>query len=336
MGDCVMATPTLRALREHFPQSELIAVSKGVVKKLIDPLGWIDRWVTYRGNRELFHQAFTLRKDRLDVIVSLPSSLSTGLACGISGARKRIGYAREGRAIFFNDAPRYAITDENGVLINEIDRYLHLVGRMGCSTDNRRSELRVTPEDHLLCDQLWKSLGFAGRDKVVVLNSSAAVQPAKRLPDEHMIQVSQRLCEDPEVKVLLHCGPGEQRETEALTKKIDHPNVKSMAGFEPLPIGLSLAVMQRADLVISTDSGPRHMAVALDRKVISIFGPTDPLKTRSFNSGEVLVQNRLECRPCYKDTCRLNHHKCLADLQPAKIVQTARKLLAADADQSAA
>ncbi len=114
--------------------------------------------------------------------------------------------------------------------------------------------------------------------------------------------------------MLLHCGPGEREAADAIASRINHPRVQSMGRAKSLPLGLTKAVMERASVVVSTDSGPRHIAVALDRPVISLFGPTDPVWTRTYNVTETEMGLHMACRACWKKTCPLGHNRCMRDL----------------------
>lgn len=336
VGDCVMATPALRALRQRHPKATIIAISKNVIASLLQPTGLVDQWVTYRGNKNLFAQARRLRTDSIDATISFPSSLSTGIATWLTGAPRRIGYRRDGRSIFLNDSTAYRQKDDSGQIINEIDRFLQLTARIGCDTQDRRTELCVANEDRLLCNRMLESLQISHVPQLVVLNSSAAVQPAKRLTDDFMIGLCQQMTHDNQTAILLHCGPGERKENAELAKRIDHPHVKSMGDFDELPIGLSLAVMERADAVVSTDSGPRHMAAALDRPLVSIFGPTDPMKTRLFNRPETIIQTELACRPCWKTHCPLGHHQCMKQLSYQTVASKVQRHLQHDGSNTSA
>jgi heptosyltransferase-2 len=94
-----------------------------------------------------------------------------------------------------------------------------------------------------------------------------------------------------------------------------------MGRWESLPLGLSKAVIERSELVVSTDSGPRHIGIGFNKPVVSLFGSIDPSMTRSFNTPETLVRLGLECQPCGKHVCPLQHTRCMKDLGAEQVVQ---------------
>jgi heptosyltransferase-2 len=94
-----------------------------------------------------------------------------------------------------------------------------------------------------------------------------------------------------------------------------------------LSLGLSKACVRRADLLITTDSGPRHFAAAFDRLVITLFGPTHIAWTETYHAKAVHLQKQVDCGPCQRRVCPLDH-RCMRGLLPAEVVAAATELLA--------
>jgi heptosyltransferase-2 len=96
----------------------------------------------------------------------------------------------------------------------------------------------------------------------------------------------------------------------------------------PLSIGLTRACVRRADLLVTTDSGPRHFAAAFDRPVVTLFGPTHIAWTETDHPKAVHLQKQLPCGPCQQRVCPLQHHRCMTELTPAEVFAAAEDLLA--------
>ena len=175
IGDCVMATPALRALRQRHPNATITVVSKNVIASLLQPTGLVDQWVTYRSKKELFAKCWGLRKKRNDATLCFPNTLSTGLATWLTGARRRIGFNRNARKMLLTDSPTYARRDSEGSNISEIDRFLYITSFLDCLADDRRMEVHVTAENRLLCDQMLKSLKLDNARYLIVLNSLSLI-----------------------------------------------------------------------------------------------------------------------------------------------------------------
>jgi heptosyltransferase-2 len=106
----------------------------------------------------------------------------------------------------------------------------------------------------------------------------------------------------------------------------NRPGVFSLAD-QPLSLGLTKACIRRSKLLITTDSGPRHIATAFDRPVVTLFGPTHIAWTETFHPNAINLQKKVECGPCQLRTCPLDH-RCMKLLSPAEVFDAAQQLLA--------
>ena len=120
------------------------------------------------------------------------------------------------------------------------------------------------------------------------------------------------------------CGPGEERELAArIAAEADHARVHSMAD-QDLSLGVSKAVIERSNLVVTTDSGPRHIAAAFRVPSLVICGPTDPAVNFNYHAGEQAITLRMSCSPCRANDCPLGHNRCVRDITPALVAKAAR------------
>src|SRR4029077_10813299 len=125
--------------------------------------------------------------------------------------------------------------------------------------------------------------------------------------------------------VLVLCGPGEEALAREIVELADRPGVQSLADFPP-SLGLTKACVRRADLLVTTDSGPRHFAAAFDRPVVTLFGPTHIAWTETYYSRAVHLQKEVPCGPCQQRVCPLDH-RCMKELHPGDVLAAAQQLL---------
>jgi heptosyltransferase II len=118
--------------------------------------------------------------------------------------------------------------------------------------------------------------------------------------------------------VLVLCGPSERHIAAEIVRQAAHPRVASLAE-ESLSIGLSKACIRRSRLLVTTDSGPRHFAVAFGVPLVGLYGPTIPIWGENPTSREVALRQVLDCSDCRQRTCPLGHHRCMQDLSPDKV-----------------
>ena len=125
--------------------------------------------------------------------------------------------------------------------------------------------------------------------------------------------------------VLVLCGPSEREIARRIAEESRSPHVFSLSD-SPLSLGLTKAVVKRSDLLITTDSGPRHFAAAFNRPVVSLFGPTHIEWTITYFAKEIYLQKKLPCGPCQQRVCPLGHHRCMRELSPNEVFAAAERL----------
>jgi heptosyltransferase-2 len=161
---------------------------------------------------------------------------------------------------------------------------------------------------------------------VVGLNPGAAFGAAKHWPADSFAQLARQLAQRLGCGVLTLCGPGERDMARRIAEDSRSPHVFSLADTA-LSLGLTKAVVRRLDLLVTTDSGPRHFAAAFGRPVVSLFGPTHIEWTETYFEKAVHLQKKVPCGPCQQRTCPLDH-RCMRDLSPAEVFAAADHVLA--------
>ena len=329
VGDVVMATPALQALRQRFPAARLLGVLRPYVAGVLEGLDWLDDQISLdrRGPASQRWPAVgaRLRAESVDLAVLLPNSFHTAFVAWLGRCRRRVGYARYGRSCLLTDslAPLLA---PNGRLLPSpiILAYNRLAEHLGCPAA-MRMELATTAANEAAAEALWRRLRLHTYPEVVCLNPGAAFGSAKYWPLESFAQLGQSLVDRRGSGILVLCGPKEQDLARRLVGLTRRPGVFSLAGDE-LSLGLTKACIRRADLLVTTDSGPRHFAAAFDRPVVTLFGPTHIAWTETFHSKAIHLQKKVDCGPCQRRVCPLDH-RCMKGLVPAEVFAAAAELL---------
>jgi heptosyltransferase-2 len=338
VGDMVMATPALRAIRRHFSMAEVVAVVRPNVAEVLEGLDLVDRMLLHdpsRSQRPATLQsetawglrfAWRLRKEGFDLAVLFPNSWRSAFWAWVSGARRRVGFARDGRGWILTDAvpPR-----PRDVPHPVIDEYLRLAAYLGCEELTRTTELARGNRHDRQLREFWKRqrLGPYAARGVVCLNPGGAFGSAKHWPTTSFAVLAWRLAVELEKRVLVLCGPAERGEAREIARLAKHPAVVSLAE-EPLSIGLTKAAISKADLLVTTDSGPRHFAPPFGVPVVTLFGPTHVAWSETYYARALHLQVELDCGPCQKRVCPLGHHRCMRELNVDWVFKAAATLLA--------
>jgi heptosyltransferase II len=330
IGDVVMATPAIRVVRQHFPKARLLAVCRPYVAATVEAAPWFDDVILFdkkdpRDRREVA-VIRRLRQERVGAAVLFPNSFRSAAVAALGRCRQRIGFDRYGRGILLTDVFKPA-RDASGERTPSpvIDDYNRLVGPLGVPDPGYRMELFTTPVDEIQADAAWTDLGLIRSPEVIGLNSSGAFGAAKLWPVEHFAELAQRLVDSRGCGVLVVCGPNERAVAREIVRRSNRPTVVSLADHS-VSLGLTKACIRRLDLLVTTDSGPRHFAAAFDRPVVSLFGPTFIQWTETYYTKGINLQKQVPCGPCQLRVCPLDH-QCMRDLSVGDVFAASVDLL---------
>jgi heptosyltransferase-2 len=332
VGDTVMATPALRALRNGFPGARIVGVIKPHVAPTLDGNPWLDELMLFDPRSRdpelrVLATVAKLRAERAEIALLLPNSFRAALLAFAAGMRQRVGYARAGRGALLT-AHLSVARDQQGrrLPVPAVEYYLALARLLGCRVDSVRPELFTTPDDESAAERAWSSLGLLADRPVVCLNTGGAFGPAKSWPTPSFAALARRLVHELGVRVLVVCGPNERAAAREIVERASCVDVVSLADVD-LSIGLTKACVRRSALMITTDSGPRHFAAAFGTPVITLFGPTHIAWTRTYFPHAVHLYHPVPCGPCQKPVCPEGHHRCMTELTPDSVFRAAARML---------
>jgi heptosyltransferase-2 len=341
VGDAVMATPTLRALRQRFPAAEISYLMKRYVKPLYAGMPWADRLITYRtgktkakaGKGDFFELAARLRAAKFDAAVLLPNSFKAALICRMAKIKQVVGYDRDGRGFLLSD--RLLAPKENGKFVPSpiIRYYLGLANYMGAGARDLTMELFVTPAERRDAEAVLVRGGLAadldrpasqGKPPLVLLNPGANYGAAKLWKAEYFAELADRLMGELGATVLISAAPKERPIVEQVKRFMKRAPVDlSNKGVD---LGSLKEIVRRCDLMVTNDTGPRHVAAAMNVPVVTIFGPTHPEWTEIYYPKERQVAVKVFCGPCQKKTCPLDH-RCITRVTPNMVWDASVALL---------
>ncbi|RTZ92709.1 MAG: lipopolysaccharide heptosyltransferase II [Deltaproteobacteria bacterium] len=330
VGDVVMATPALLSLREGFPESKITVMGKENARLLLEGLGLWDTYLPFNrhgkeaGTLKFLKIASEIRRQRFDLGIILPNSPSAAILFALGGVRKRIGYNRHGRGALLTHP--VAVARERGkfIPVPMIRYYMRLMEAAGVTPTTDHPRLEVHEEDMRWAEERWESLGFKDGSPVVAITPGASYGPSKQWLPEYFARVSDLLQEELNAHVLFLPGPGEETlMDEILSQCHHHP-----AALPPseTPLNRLKAIIKKADLLLTNDTGPRHIAVAFRRPVVVLMGPTDPRYTALALEETRVLRKDLSCSPCMLKVCPRDH-ACMRLIKPEEVFEACREML---------
>lgn len=335
VGDAIMTIPALWELRRILPDAHITLATRSWTQGIFAGARFIDDLLIYDRESPLaspFKQIGEWRRRKFDAAILFQNAFEAALIARFASVPIRLGYATDGRGFLLTH--RVAKTDEVKTR-HEVYYYLNLVAEferwiLGQSTVGQtepRMELPVTDERRRAADELLRASGVGKDRPVIALCPGSTNSRAKRWPAERFARLADRLIEELHAEIVLIGAEDElpvSREVE--NAMLQKPVVLTGA----TKLAEAVGVLSATDLLITNDTGPAHIAAALGRPTLVIFGPTDPTTTRPFGDNAVVIRKPPECAPCMLRDCPIDH-RCMTAISPDEVFDQARKVLLANA-----
>ena len=342
IGDLVLSLTVVRALKRTYPEAEidLLALPASAKVASYDPN--LSEIITYDPNiwrrpkalfqlknwREVSALRQKLRARHYDLAVSVYANWAAILAV-LSGARRRVGYGPEGYPGFMTDSVpggipgrwrHWAPLDNK----HEVDYCLVLAQAAGATLtpEDRIPRLYVDEKTRAEVDQLLLHAGLQPHKPLIVCHINSNNGQSKRWPIPYWATLIDRLIHQEGAQVVLTGAPGDMPQIDQVTSRM-HERAINLAGKTSLT--QLAALLQRADLLISGDSGPLHMGVACGTPILGIYGPTNPSLGGPVSPDATVLRSGIWCSPCYnaRDTadCPFYTTQCMKNILPSQVFE---------------
>jgi len=309
LGDVVHSLPFLNVVKACFPKAEIHWVIAKGFEKLLEGHSMIDKLVIIHKDmwKKISHAQRTvkeikalfksLKQEKYDLVIDLQGLLRSGIITKATNAPIRVGFqeAREGSSFFYTHKVK------GGKDIHAVDRYLKIAAYLGCDISDIRFPFpsdSISPPDRSLFPE----------DYAVII--PGARWKTKVWPAEKFGKLASKLS----LKTVV---VGSKSEIEAADTIVSLSQYKSLSLAGKTDLKELVKVIRHARFVVSNDSGPMHIAAALNIPVFAIFGPTDQTRTGPYGKGHTIIREDVTCAPCFKKTC--NDMKCMNDLSVEKV-----------------
>ena len=330
IGDAVMSLPALEALRERFPETEIVSVAKPWVSELYSHHPAVDRQIVYEpdgkhhGPRGFWNLVRELRAENFDGAILLQNAFHAAWMAWCARIPVRAGYACEARDGLLTTAvepPGPAYYGHQTYYYLELLFRAGLINRPEAVTEVR---LALDKAEKVWAAQALETLGLHGPRFLVGLNPGAAFGPAKRWPADRFAALADRLVGGLHADVLIFGSASERPLAEEIAREMDHtPTI--VAGSTTLRQWMAL--LERCRLVVTNDSGGMHLAAALGLPVVAVFGSTDADATGPLGSRTRVVRRPVECSPCGLRECPIDF-RCMTGVTVEDVYQAALELVA--------
>lgn len=334
MGDLLMTTPALRALKESRPGRKLTLLTSSRAAEaasLVEEAGellvydapWMKATPARFGGPEEVAVTRELRGRRFDAAVIFTvytqSPLPAALLCYWAGIPLRLAHCRENPYQLLTDWVQE--TEPEQGIRHEVRRQLDLVEAAGCSARDERLGVRIPWQARARVRRLLRELDLDEHERWIVMHPGASA-PSRRYPAELFAEAGRRLVRETGYSILLTGAEDELELVTSIQRMIKAP-AYSLAGA--LSLADTAALLEAAPLLISNNTGPVHLAAAVGTPVVDLYALTNPQHT-PWGIPHRLLYYDVPCKGCLKSVCPEGHNNCLRLVEPAQVVEAACSL----------
>lgn len=330
VGDIVMATPVFESLRANYPDAEITCLVRPYARGIVEQSPWFDHIVDCddKSLKGLFEIRRRLIGRKGQAGLLLTNTTHSFLTLKLAGVNRVYGYKRNLRRFFLTDGPTPQ-TDARGYKALPMQEYyLELCRHLGMTLPAKpKPKLYIDSALAIFGQEYLSAKGVEQGDMLIGLNPGASFGSSKCWPAENFAHLAELLQKLYRCKIMLLVGPGE----EGIAKRIVAASGADIINTadDMLNLAQLKPVIQRCNLLITNDTGPRHYAVAFDVPAVVLMGPTNPLFTAAHLDRTSVIRLDLPCSPCHKKVCPYKHHACMNEISPAMVMTTSSKYLSA-------
>jgi lipopolysaccharide heptosyltransferase I len=335
IGDVVHTLPALNAIRKNYPDARIVWLVEEDTSALVKGHAALDRVLISKRKRwlkgflgpspwhhvkEMYRFLRELRDTKYDLIIDFQGLLKSSVLISLSRGRRKVGFGKgmehqEFSYLFLNERIPAVDMDNHALL-----RGMMLLDAIGIPSGDIEYNLPVRAEDRELVDRLLLQHDIRNFKLLVAINP-VAKWDTKLWANSSFAELADRLVRQYGAKVVF---TGSQPDHIAIQDIISRMETEAanLAGKTTL---MTLAALyEKTDFIVSTDTGPMHIAAALGKPVVGLFGPTAPWRTGPFGSVHQVIRAELECNPCFRRKC--DTVDCMAQIRVEQVLAGVQKL----------
>jgi len=327
IGDVVLSTPVIQALRRAYSDAFIAMMVAPHARELVEGNPSLNEVIVFdkgkaAGIADSIRFARRLRAYHFDTAVILHPTVRVHIITAMALIKRRIGYDTKWGFLLTERVPH----EKQFGAKHEIDYNLDLLKTLGIQARDRRPFIAVKPENRLKVAALLEQNGFGKGDSFVAIHPGASC-PSKRWPGERFARVADEIAKRFHTRVVIVAGANNRDCGLRMSDAMEH-DALDLSG--DLGVGELMALLERARLLISNDSGPVHIAVALGIPVVAIFGRNQPglsfKRWGPVGDNDVVLYKDVGCLECLAHDCKTGF-QCLMAIEPHEVIEAAAKLL---------
>jgi len=332
IGDVIHTLPALNAIRKHYPTEHITWLVEEAAYPLVANHPALDRvllserkrWVREFAFGKILSFIHQLRDTRYDIIIDFQSLLKSGVLVALARGKRKIGFDKgmehsECSHIFFNERVSPVSMELHALL-----RYMRLLAPLGIESDHIEYRLPIQDRDRKTAEELLSlcTLHFALCTSPLIAINPVAKWETKLWQNEKFAHLADLLIEKYQANIFFTGAAEDFQVIEDIQSQMKHASL-NLAGKTSL---MELAALyEKADVLISTDTGPMHLGAAVGIPVVALFGPTAHWRTGPFGPGHQIIRSSQACSPCFKRKCPTM--MCMKEILPQQVLAAVETVL---------
>ena len=321
-----MTLPAIASIRQGFPNAEITVLAKEWVAEIfvlspdVDKIIIFDDNGRHKGVCGKIRLANEIRTYDFDMAILLQNAISAAIITAFAGIPKRVGYNTDARSFLLTNAIKLRKETKK---LHQTKYYLEMVKELGCPNIYNDVFLKVPHEYLLIASQLLENNSISNGDMIIGMAPGAAYGPAKRWLTDRFTKLADMLADELNAKILLFGSKQDLQMTQEIATSSGH-KIVDFAGKTTLKE--AIALINACHLFISNDSGLMHVAGALDKPTVAIFGSTNHITTSPIGSRCKIVRKDISCAPCLKKVCD-SDFRCMTSISVEDVFIVAKELM---------
>ena len=315
IGDVILSTPVIRALKEKYPQSSISMLTIPLTAPIAQLNPYIDKVLIYdkkgdhKGLLGGWKVVTAIKKEKFDMAICMNFAVRGAMLTWLAGIKYRIGYDAQHGKIFLTDA----IKASRAVIQHETLNHMMVLQSLGCKAINDKIEIEI-PE--YIINKTISKINFNKSKKNLIICPYGSYNK-KNLEIKKYSKIIQALSDKFDIYII--GGKKEESSLNLLAEKAGVNKERVLAGT--LSLQEIAALIKISDVLLSVDTGPLHISQGVNTPVVALFGPTDPKIWGPRNSNDKIIYKKIDCSPCWgKGVCEKN--SCMEKIEVEEIVAT--------------
>lgn len=332
IGDVIHTLPAANAIRKHYPKAHITWLVEEAAYPLVANHPALDRvllserkhWIRNSAFGEIAGFIRQLRDTRYDLVLDFQSLLKSGVLTALARGKRKIGFDKgmehaECSHIFFNERVPPVSMELHAML-----RYMRLLAPLGIDSDHIEYRLPIQDRDRLRAESLLAEDTFhfpLSTSHLIAINPVAKWE-TKLWQNEKFAHLADSLTDKHQANIFFTGSPEDRQTVDDIQSQMKHASL-NLAGRTNLTE--LAALYEKADVLISTDTGPMHLGAAVGIPVVALFGPTAPWRTGPFGSGHRIIRSSQACSPCFKRKCPTM--ACMKEISAEQVLKAVENVI---------